>query len=124
PGSPSPASCPMKRSPASSPPCSRPSASTPSTACPSNASSPIAASVIDPTPLPPPAPASASNTSSPAPTAHRPTARPSASSTERAGFLPHYILEYNHYRPHSALNQKPPITRLPLYTDNVSRHNS
>jgi len=51
-------------------------------------------------------------------------ARSYRSSTERAGFLPHYILEYNHYRPHSALNQKPPITRLPLYADNVSRHNS
>ncbi|MBL9192869.1 MAG: IS481 family transposase [Opitutaceae bacterium] len=50
-------------------------------------------------------------------------ARSYRTSDERAGFLPHYIFEYNHHRPHSALNQKPPITRLPLCADNVSRHN-
>ena len=51
-------------------------------------------------------------------------ARSYRASDERAGFLPHYIFEYNHHRPHYALNQKPPITRLPLGADNVSRHNS
>lgn len=51
-------------------------------------------------------------------------ARTYRSSDERSAFLPYYIFEYNHHRPHSALNQKPPITRSPLYADNVSRHNS
>jgi len=51
-------------------------------------------------------------------------ARSYRSSAQRAAFLPHYILEYNHHRPHSALNQKPPISRLPLCADNVSSHNS
>jgi transposase InsO family protein len=46
------------------------------------------------------------------------------SSDHRAAFLPHYIFDYNHHRPHSALNQKPPISRSPLCADNVSRHNS
>jgi transposase InsO family protein len=51
-------------------------------------------------------------------------ARNYSTSNERAGFLPYYIFEYNNHRPHSALNQSPPITRIPLYADNVSRHNS
>lgn len=46
------------------------------------------------------------------------------SSDERSAFLLQYIFDYNHHRPHSALKQKPPITRSPLYADNVSRHNS
>lgn len=51
-------------------------------------------------------------------------ARNYSTSNERAAYLPYYIFEYNNHRPHSALNQSPPITRIPLYADNVSRHNS
>lgn len=46
------------------------------------------------------------------------------SSHERNAYLPDYILKYNWHRPHGSLNQNPPITRVPLSADNVSRHNS
>lgn len=51
-------------------------------------------------------------------------ARNYTTSNQRAGFLPYYLFEYNYHRPHSALKHSPPITRIPLYADNVSRHNS
>ena len=86
-----------------------------------------------------PAASLASSTSSPDPTAHRPTARPNASiqtitrewayaraydsSAERATFLPSYLHDYNHHRPHSALCHQPPASRLPKTADNLLRYN-
>jgi transposase InsO family protein len=46
------------------------------------------------------------------------------SSQQRNGFLAPYIFDYNWHRPHSSLNLKPPVSRLPLYADNVSSLNS
>jgi transposase InsO family protein len=34
------------------------------------------------------------------------------SSTARASALPHWLEHYNHHRPHSALNNRPPISRV------------
>jgi transposase InsO family protein len=51
-------------------------------------------------------------------------ARPYTSSSHRATFLPHYLHDYNFHRPHSALNSRPPSSRLPQTADNVSRYNS
>jgi transposase InsO family protein len=44
-----------------------------------------------------------------------------SSSTERAAWLPAYIHDYNWHRPHGALYKNPPISRIPLSADNVSR---
>lgn len=44
-----------------------------------------------------------------------------ASSNERARWLPAYIHDYNWHRPHGALYANPPISRIPLSADNVSR---
>jgi transposase InsO family protein len=44
------------------------------------------------------------------------------SSRHRNACLPFYLLDYNHARPHSALQQATPFSRSPLYADNVSRH--
>jgi transposase InsO family protein len=46
------------------------------------------------------------------------------SSDQRNAYLLDYILKYNWQRPHGSLNQQPPITRVPLYADNVLRHYS
>ena len=46
------------------------------------------------------------------------------SSRHRNACLPFYLLDYNHARPHSALNQATPFSRSPLSADNVSRHYS
>jgi transposase InsO family protein len=51
-------------------------------------------------------------------------ARPYDSSNHRAVFLPLYLHDYNFHRPHSALNAKPPSSRLPKSADNLSRINS
>ncbi|MEQ1861844.1 MAG: IS481 family transposase [Chthoniobacteraceae bacterium] len=51
-------------------------------------------------------------------------ARSYRSSLQRASFLPHFLCDYNYHRPHSALNSKPPISRLSFSADNVSRRNS
>ena len=51
-------------------------------------------------------------------------ARSYDSSDHRANYLPYYLHEYNFHRPHSALNSRPPSSRLPLTADNVSRINS
>ena len=46
------------------------------------------------------------------------------SSRQRNACLPFYLLDYNHARPHSALQQATPFSRSPLYADKVSRHYS
>lgn len=46
------------------------------------------------------------------------------SSDQRNAYLLDYILKYNWHRPHGSLIQNPPITRVPLYADNVLRHYS
>ncbi|MGE4293914.1 MAG: integrase core domain-containing protein [Desulfovibrio sp.] len=43
----------------------------------------------------------------------------SANSNERASELPRWLLEYNCYRNHSALQDKPPITRIDLAVNDV-----
>ena len=40
-------------------------------------------------------------------------ARPYVNSAERAAALPPFLHRYNWHRPHSALNHRPPITRIP-----------
>jgi len=40
-------------------------------------------------------------------------ARPYLNSAERAAALPPFLHRYNWHRPHSALNHRPPITRIP-----------
>ena len=45
-------------------------------------------------------------------------------SAQRARFLPLYLHDYNWHRPHSALNQLPPVTRLRLSADNLLRLHS
>jgi hypothetical protein len=50
--------------------------------------------------------------------------RPYDSSIHRAGFLPHYLHDYNFHRPHSALHSLTPSSRLSLTADNVSSRNS
>ena len=42
-----------------------------------------------------------------------------ANSNERASELPRWLLEYNCYRNHSALQDKPPITRIDMAVNNV-----
>jgi transposase InsO family protein len=51
-------------------------------------------------------------------------ARSYRSSDHRAAFLPHFLCDYNYHRPHSALLSQPPISRLSLPADNVSRFDS
>ena len=51
-------------------------------------------------------------------------ARSYDSSDQRATFLPSYLHDYNHHRPHSALNHQPPASRLPQTADNVLTYNS
>lgn len=46
------------------------------------------------------------------------------SSRDRNARLPFYLLDYNHLRPHSSLNQASPFSRAPLYADNVSKYYS
>ena len=50
-------------------------------------------------------------------------ARAYDSSNQRASFLPHYLHEYNHHRPHSALGHQPPASRLPKTADNLLTYN-
>lgn len=45
-------------------------------------------------------------------------------SRHRNACLPFYLLDYNHARPHSALNQATPFSRSPLAASNVSSHYS
>jgi transposase InsO family protein len=45
-------------------------------------------------------------------------------SDERTSYLPWFLHDYNWHRPHSGINRKSPITRLPLYSDKVSEYNS
>lgn len=51
-------------------------------------------------------------------------ARSYRSSVQRAAFLSHFLCDYNYHRPHSALNSLPPISRLAISADNVSRLDS
>ena len=51
-------------------------------------------------------------------------ARPYKSSNHRATFLPHFLFDYNYHRPHSALLNLPPTSRLPPSANNVLRINS
>jgi transposase InsO family protein len=51
-------------------------------------------------------------------------ARSYESSNQRAAFLPLYLHDYIFHRPHSALNARPPASRLPKTADNLSRINS
>ena len=41
------------------------------------------------------------------------------SSAQRAQYLPLYLHDYNWHRPHTALNQNPPVSRLALSADNL-----
>ena len=45
-------------------------------------------------------------------------------SDQRTSFLPQFLHDYNCHRPHSGTSRKPPITRLPVYSDKVSEYNS
>jgi transposase InsO family protein len=49
-------------------------------------------------------------------------AKPYTHSAERAAALLPFLHNYNHHRPHFALNGKPPISRIPV--NNLSRHDS
>ena len=51
-------------------------------------------------------------------------ARSYDSSDHRASFLPLFLHDYNFHRPHSALHNLTPSSRLPKSADNVSRYNS
>jgi transposase InsO family protein len=42
----------------------------------------------------------------------------------RAAELPHWLHRYNHHRPHSAIGDKPPISRLPKTGNNLLRVHS
>ena len=46
------------------------------------------------------------------------------SSDQRATFLLPYLHDYNFHRPHSALRDQPPASRLPKTADNLLRYNS
>ena len=48
-------------------------------------------------------------------------AQPFETSELRAADLPRWIHRYNHHRPHSAIGDKPPITRLPQTGNNLLR---
>lgn len=51
-------------------------------------------------------------------------AKPYENSDLRAVELPRWLHRYNHHRPHSAIGDKPPISRLPQIGDNLLRvHN-
>jgi transposase InsO family protein len=51
-------------------------------------------------------------------------ANPYETSDLRAAELPHWLHRYNHHRPHSAIGDKPPISRLPQIRNNLlSVHN-
>ena len=51
-------------------------------------------------------------------------ARSYDSSDQRATFLPSYLHDYNFHRPHSALRDQSPASRLPKTADNLLRYNS
>jgi transposase InsO family protein len=51
-------------------------------------------------------------------------ARAYSPSEERAAELPIWLRRYNCRRPHGSIDAKPPITRLTLSQDNVSRLHS
>jgi transposase InsO family protein len=51
-------------------------------------------------------------------------ARAYPSSESRKSYLPEWTHMYNWHRPHSSLNSKPPISRLPLNEDNLLRLHS
>ncbi len=75
-----------------------------------------------------PATTSGSATPAPGPTGHRPTGRSNrfhrtltagwafqrlfTSETARRNALPSWLHHYNHHRPHTAIGNQPPITRL------------
>jgi transposase InsO family protein len=51
-------------------------------------------------------------------------AKPYENSDLRADELPRWLHRYNHHRPHSAIGDKPPITRLPQTRNNLLRVHS
>ncbi len=51
-------------------------------------------------------------------------ARSYDSSDQRAAFLLPYLHDYNFHRPHCALRDQPPASRLPKTADNLLRYNS
>lgn len=51
-------------------------------------------------------------------------AQPFETSELRAAELPRWLHRYNHHRPHSAIGDKPPISRLGLTKDNLLRVHS
>lgn len=51
-------------------------------------------------------------------------ARPFETSELRAAELPKWLYRYNHHRPHSAIGDKPPFSRLPITGNNLLRVHS